>query len=577
MPIDVSRSLFIKNDAGEFVPVPMLKGEPGPKGDPGDPGAPGRDGSDASVTAANITAALGFSPADAAELETKADVSKLAETADKLDALWKLSEGQVYDYVQQEEQGMNAAPKGTFAQYVDGVRGESRQETTNGYQLINWDGATVRTMRGVTPTINPDGSISFRGVVTESGFNGVIELQSNIQLDGNITFSIDRELPFHVVFVNDNWGSPARIFTGETSRTIEFSSVSNCRRIALMDIPVGTEVDLTFFTMIERGSVAHPWEKYTGGIPMPNPDYPSEIHSVERVDVKVTGRNLIDAKAENLIQFVDHAGTNRWGFEAMLPAGTYSIRAYVESAFAWHIDTNTRPLVNNRDVTFTLTQTKLMHVYTSATGVKANVVNDLLTTTIQLERGTTVTPYEPYHERTCTLNPPTPLNRIGEYADKVDIDEGVWEYRTKKYQIENVKVVFNEIGNNAQLLTGDVWDVDTFVSRNIPAYLEKGTLKNNNLRARMTTVADKGWSGQSRIIFTNYTFSTRQEMENAILGTNAVVPIPTPQTEPIAEADLTVLRSLSELPADAVVTMLDQDGNDVSYLMTYMRKLSEVN
>lgn len=55
MPIDVSRSLFIKNDAGEFVPVPMLKGEPGPKGDPG---------SDANVTFENITNALGYIPAD---------------------------------------------------------------------------------------------------------------------------------------------------------------------------------------------------------------------------------------------------------------------------------------------------------------------------------------------------------------------------------------------------------------------------------------------------------------------------------------------------------------------------------
>jgi len=69
--------------SGWSTPIPFGKGEKGDKGDPGeegpqgpkgDPGAPGADGSDATVTEQAVKDALGFTPADAAALETKADL-----------------------------------------------------------------------------------------------------------------------------------------------------------------------------------------------------------------------------------------------------------------------------------------------------------------------------------------------------------------------------------------------------------------------------------------------------------------------------------------------------------------------
>lgn len=56
------------NDGGLANPDPVnIKGAPGAKGDKGDKGAPG---SDASVTAANIKAALGYTPADSEDIPT---------------------------------------------------------------------------------------------------------------------------------------------------------------------------------------------------------------------------------------------------------------------------------------------------------------------------------------------------------------------------------------------------------------------------------------------------------------------------------------------------------------------------
>lgn len=85
MPIDVSRSLFIKNDAGEFVPVPMLKGEPGPAGPQGEPG------SDANVTFENITNALGYIAADDEFVQEQAqEISQINESITEISNGYRL-------------------------------------------------------------------------------------------------------------------------------------------------------------------------------------------------------------------------------------------------------------------------------------------------------------------------------------------------------------------------------------------------------------------------------------------------------------------------------------------------------
>lgn len=55
---DIYDILKIKNEQGEWITVPALKGEKG------------EDGSDADVTAENIEAALGYTPADDDDVTT---------------------------------------------------------------------------------------------------------------------------------------------------------------------------------------------------------------------------------------------------------------------------------------------------------------------------------------------------------------------------------------------------------------------------------------------------------------------------------------------------------------------------
>lgn len=80
MPIDIDyKKIVQRTEDGSKIPVSSLRGEKGDKGDPflytdftedqlealkGEKGDRGIDGTDAAVTAANISAALGYTPAD---------------------------------------------------------------------------------------------------------------------------------------------------------------------------------------------------------------------------------------------------------------------------------------------------------------------------------------------------------------------------------------------------------------------------------------------------------------------------------------------------------------------------------
>ena len=55
-----------------------------------------------------------------------------------------------------------------------------------------------------------------------------------------------------------------------------------------------------------------------------------------------------------------------------------------------------------------------------------NTYNNDLVTNIQLEEGTQATTYEPYQEDKLTILSPTPLERVGDVADRIICKDGVW-------------------------------------------------------------------------------------------------------------------------------------------------------
>ena len=219
--------------------------------------------------------------------------------------------------------------------------------------------------------------------------------------------------------------------------------------------------------IINEGSVAKPYEPYTGGKPSPSPEYPQEIKNFGKwneekqkyeVDVKITGKNLFDMN-----KFIDTCNFTK------NEDGTFRIDKYVER-YDCFIPANTILSievlkVENSSGAAALElfyeDGKSMYIGFGLVGVKTFLIQKDVAYIkvlayrkheykyIQLEKGRTATPYEPYKEQTLTLTSDRPITKW----DKL-VEQGGqigWLYGTKKYTVTGSE---NYIFGGAQYYSG---------------------------------------------------------------------------------------------------------------------------
>lgn len=624
MPITIdSRTVYRRTADGKMIPVPALRGEKGEKGDTGatgERGEKGERGQDAVVTSESVVSALGFTPANQTDVtQLNADIAdetaraqaeeqrieevivqtveplqKQADNTDrKQNALWKLSEGQVYDIQQQEESGMNDAPSGAKFLTLDEVRGKTEQDSTNGYNLFDFSTAVFRAQRGVVSILNEDGSISFKGLFTETGYGGDVDLEA-LELNGTYTFSTDRVLPYDLAFVPSDWSTPVIIQSGTKSGSITVSSKKF--KHVVVKAQSGDAVDMTVNLMLEKGSTAHPYEPYTGGIPSPNPYYPQEIKSVESFTVKSVGKNLLDyhdyvARTAALGITAEHDGH---GTYHIFGTSTGNVTLWARGNYE-----NKTPLFTLREGTYHLTSGCVLYDFTGDTRVTKSGVIQLtepfnvtgivlyglytvgttvdITVSPQLELGAVETAFEPFDGRSRTITPPRPLNKIGDYADICDVDTGVWKYATdtiagvtwesRGYDVEGSQLFSvpspNANGNNylpyRVIVSNKVTHTGAVLTENVNgAYCGYGFVF-----CRLKDVSDQTEFNQ---LMSGYKVVYLMVTDN-VLNTISL---------PIDPADLDFLRSLSLTPADHHITITDQNGEDVSWLAEYIAENARI-
>ena len=198
---------------------------------------------------------------------------------------------------------------------------------------------------------------------------------------------------------------------------------------------------------LEKGSTATAYEPYTGGKPSPSQEYPQEIKNSGKwneetqkyeVDVKVTGKNLFDMN-----KFIDTCNFTK------NEDGTFIIDKYVER-YDCFIPANTILSIevlkvedSSGAVALELfyEDGKSMYIGFGQVGVKTFLIQkDVVYIKvlayrkheykyIQLEKGNTATPYEPYKEQTLTLTSDRPITKW----DKL-VEQGGqigWLYKSK--------------------------------------------------------------------------------------------------------------------------------------------------
>ena len=302
------------------------------------------------------------------------------------------------------------------------ICGNSNQNQTKGKNLLKYPYVEATKMSlGVTFMDNKDGSINVSGIGTGVAY---YDLYSNrdgkrLTLASGTYKLVTKGRSKCNVSVNNGVNSAKN--EGTFTITDGHNDVW-----CYIEAPKGLALDETIYPMIQlASSTDESYEPYTGGQPSPNPDYPQEIKSVGdsgSVAVKVTGKNLwnpiaggyisnlngsITASEKSDIATTDFIKTN--GKDITVIARNFS--PAIEYAFAYRIgfyDAEKKWIKNaalsdgNKHSISTFNVTDAEYIRVSAPfGVYD---------TIQIEKGSEATSYEPYTEQSVQL--PYTLNAI---------------------------------------------------------------------------------------------------------------------------------------------------------------------
>lgn len=187
------------------------------------------------------------------------------------------------------------------------LRGGSRQETREGYNLANLD-ADSFTKNGVTVTNNGDGSWTFNGT---SNSSGDLILTKNILLNNKIYQFEDTKYLFKTIVVSGSFSNPDKVIVqtsamGQDNGVDNFATLYNklsdgvfvnifnkksTSHLSRFELYCGPNVTFSNYTIkilfAKTDNKELEWEQY--GV-SPSVEYQSEIENVEN-DVKIIKRN----------------------------------------------------------------------------------------------------------------------------------------------------------------------------------------------------------------------------------------------------------------------------------------------
>ena len=187
-------------------------------------------------------------------------------------------------------------------------RGNTKQNTTTGKNLLNTINANTTTTNGVTSYRN-NGFYYLSGTNTKTDATWILPNTQNTNLPTfevgqTYTMSVKGTLPNGIyaqlnaiktsTSTQYNLGSVRNTVTSAT-----FTIDSDYSRTAQLFVGVqgaATNADCNFAIQIEKGSTATSYEPYTNG-PSPNPDYPQEVEVVTgNVEVTISNENNTESK-----------------------------------------------------------------------------------------------------------------------------------------------------------------------------------------------------------------------------------------------------------------------------------------
>ena len=387
-------------------------------------------------------------------------------------------------YVENQEKGNPSVCKNCAeAPFADlQIYGRSEQTTTTGAQLLDLDAISLATGGGATIKRLDDGGFLVDGTPEQAYEQYITKVVINLA-PGTYFVSGGRAADgCAAVQINILNADGTRTYKNNAS--FDVSGTEQEITLVIQSVSEKPINNYKIYPMINSGSVAMPFEPYTGGKPSPSPDYPQEIKNAGddgSLNVMVRGKNIFGGKFHYASYSNSMLLADKWRInkEVELPyqpeKETYGIckvlkcqkgKTYVLSVINPNKNAtigmtefkNIENIFNGTDaIGFAAMTNKTKRLYTAKSdgilvcGI-AGTWTDGKTTThecteselLQVEEASEATSYEPYHEpqsmSVTTPNglPGIPVTSGGNYTDEngqqwicdeVDFGRGVYVQR----------------------------------------------------------------------------------------------------------------------------------------------------
>lgn len=311
------------------------------------------------------------------------------------------------------------------------IGGMYKQETTNGYQLLDLKDHTVNS-NNIFSTIT-DNKITCTGSSTSTW--------ANITSRNNITYNFSANKTYTIV-INQNLLYDLKVKiskekdivlkAGKTNITFDldlevtdlyfFIQATKINTLSNVNI---TDLQITIYE--GEYDSAKAFEPFTGNIPSPNPDYPQAIEQVEEIKYCITGKNCYDiSKFNTNTQMESFSG--HWIY--LKENTTYTISTNIVS------NPNSRdglqPMLGNPQ-----NQNAYIAVTTDITASSLTSKNGVGTTN---HKARTVTTGETGAIFVGTRNAVTALSDMVSQGGYIQIEEGIVATECEEYKEQKVNI-----------------------------------------------------------------------------------------------------------------------------------------
>lgn len=342
------------------------------------------------------------------------------------------------------------------------VWGKSEQNITTGKNLLQ-NVAESQTINGVTFTVNEDGSVIANGTATAQA---VLHLNEN-SLDH---LQNGEYVPSGITGVRITYSDGTNEYLNKPF-TVDDTVTSIAPFLAVeAGVTVSNHV---FKPMFRLASITDgTYEKFSGGKPSPNIDYPQEIRSVEVSEIKACGKNLLDLRDATIYENTGGITSEVLGDGGIKISGTATTYA-----MSVHKKINLRRgeyvLSHNgsknalarlrvkkgdgtsvdyvRDDPFSVDGTEVSILF-MVQADKDWTVDETIYPMLRYANITNNT-YEPYKENSITLSQPITLRGIGDVLDELTLDGVV--RKVNKVVLDKFKTGVGNVGYSPVLNTTD--------------------------------------------------------------------------------------------------------------------------